>query len=320
MRNTAASSKWLACRAAAEQLKRLCMLYRFGLRPFDGADADRMLDAEIDRISAIADQGRLASGSNRPRLRDLRYLVSTPKHLREIPVSTPDQGLAQRFFYAGQPDTESVSAVPGAEQAVVKGRLAAITVGRQLWVVGAVTAFNLALIAYRDFFDYLPLSMNYIQAAGRLKEYEDAYRACKTPFDQPDATQRLKCLAESVEEILLSEFRQWCALHRSPAPPELSPSARSPATDSNPQTNANRMLLDEVNATGLWRSATKTGDVWAKLLDEASTVSTLEGPVEAVINRGCGAGPENSQAWFSDADHGESRGAYFVYVHRGGKP
>lgn len=43
----------------------------------------------------------------------------------------------------------------------------------------------------------------------------------------------------------------------------------------------NRALLDAVNARGEWFEARKTQGVWARRVDEAMTVESKEGPLEA---------------------------------------
>jgi hypothetical protein len=45
--------------------------------------------------------------------------------------------------------------------------------------------------------------------------------------------------------------------------------------------NANKAILDEVNAAATWFGAKKTVPVWAKQLEEDQTVETLEGPTTA---------------------------------------
>lgn len=44
-----------------------------------------------------------------------------------------------------------------------------------------------------------------------------------------------------------------------------------------PPSNPNQVLLDEVNGAGLWFRAWKTRPIWAKKLDRAERVETLEG-------------------------------------------
>jgi hypothetical protein len=44
-----------------------------------------------------------------------------------------------------------------------------------------------------------------------------------------------------------------------------------------PRSNANRDLLDQVNAAGLWFHARKTRPIWARRLEQAERVTTLEG-------------------------------------------
>ena len=41
--------------------------------------------------------------------------------------------------------------------------------------------------------------------------------------------------------------------------------------------SANKALLDEANATGRWFHAKKTRPIWARRLEAAQTVKTLEG-------------------------------------------
>ncbi|WP_339683094.1 hypothetical protein [Gimesia maris] len=47
--------------------------------------------------------------------------------------------------------------------------------------------------------------------------------------------------------------------------------------------NANQLLLDEVNSAGLWFTARKTRPLWAKEITVAQTVSTIEGQMAANV-------------------------------------
>ncbi|MEI8384272.1 MAG: hypothetical protein WCJ09_29465 [Planctomycetota bacterium] len=62
--------------------------------------------------------------------------------------------------------------------------------------------------------------------------------------------------------------------------PKMSESASqkdAEATSSKPADSPNKALLDEANAAGKWFHAKKTRPIWAKRLEAAQTVKTLEG-------------------------------------------
>ena len=62
--------------------------------------------------------------------------------------------------------------------------------------------------------------------------------------------------------------------------PKMSESTSPKETEStspNETGSANKTLLDEANAAGQWFHAKKTRPIWAKRLEAAQTVKTLEG-------------------------------------------
>src|SRR6266511_4084872 len=94
--------RWLAYRAAAEQLRRTCMLYRAALPPFDGPDARGLLERTIADISGLAENWKARHFQKFFTWSYLRELLGPPAGIGPPLPSTPDDGVA-----AGQVLTES---------------------------------------------------------------------------------------------------------------------------------------------------------------------------------------------------------------------
>jgi SMODS and SLOG-associating 2TM effector domain 1/Protein of unknown function (DUF4231) len=225
--------RWLAYRAAAERLRRTCMLYRARLPPFDGADARTLLERTVADISGLAENWKARHFRKFFTWSFLRELLAVPPGKQPLP-STPDEGVA-----AGQVLTEAEvldgrlrnqrrwylrkSQLYARRYLLFQFLIVACSVAnvlhvllyhRVFWVVAVTTTVSLGLIACRDFLDWGPLFVRYRQTADNLKEIEDAYLRRKPPFDSPDAAEGLRRLTEQVEQTLSNEFQYWYVTRR----------------------------------------------------------------------------------------------------------
>ncbi|MFH1264862.1 MAG: DUF4231 domain-containing protein [Planctomycetota bacterium] len=224
-------AKWLAHRAAAEKLKEACMRYRFRLAPYGNPapDAD---DEELDRtICRIREAAELKEPL---KFCDLRYLIYTRGKLGKNVEDTPRAGILPRF---------PVSDEDSGENAVLGGRLGnqqkwyigrarlnaalyllcqlivilismanvlnRVLLSIQLWHVALGTTFILACMAWRDVLSFGPLFLNYLRAYVSLERVRKAYLERTGEFSIPDDAERVRHLAERVEEILAAEFEYW---------------------------------------------------------------------------------------------------------------
>jgi hypothetical protein len=226
--------RWLAYRAAAERLRRACMAYRAGLPPFDRPDATAELDRTMADIAAIADTQRGRPFYERFSWTYIWDLLRIPPDVRRLFPSTPDEGLAlgpiakdgeildgrlrnQRRWYVRK-SRRYFRLYLLFQLAIISCSVAnvlhVLLLHRVFWVVAVTTTLSLGLIALRDFLDFGPLFIRYLQTAGNLKEIEDAYLTRKPPFEQADETERRRRLVEQVEQTLSSEFQYWYVTRR----------------------------------------------------------------------------------------------------------
>lgn len=229
--------RWLAARGAAEELKHDAMRFRVGLPPYDQANALETLHERISLISELSHRAKSSNFHERFRWGYFWDLLTRLPPREDEHRSLPDEGIFPRL--------------PGANAdvtAVLDGRLRhqrrwylrkargyawmfvtfqativsismanAIYVfmfGRRFELVALSTALSLGIMAYRDFFDYGPMFFRYVQAAGNLREIEEAYLAGDAPFDEGDQAERLRRLSHYVEETIAHEFLAWQASRR----------------------------------------------------------------------------------------------------------
>jgi hypothetical protein len=226
--------RWLAYRAAAERLRRACMAYRAGLPPFDKPDAAAELERTMADIAAIADTQRGQPFYERFSWAYIWDLLVIPTDVRQPFPNTPDEGLAlgpigkddevldgrlrnQRRWYVRK-SRRYFRLYLLFQLAIilcsVANMLHVLLLHRIFWVVAVTTTLSLGLIALRDFLDFGPLFIRYLQTAGNLKEIEDAYLTGKPPFDVKDEADRRRRLVEQVEQTLSSEFQYWYVTRR----------------------------------------------------------------------------------------------------------
>jgi hypothetical protein len=226
--------RWLAYRAAAENLRRNCMLFRCGLAPFNGPDAAQALERAIADINDVADHPRVPRFQNFFTWDYLRDLLVMPPDLKRSFPSTPDQGIHvgpivkeeevldgrlrnQRQWYLRKSQRYALRYLLFQVAIVlcsVVNILHVLILGRILWVVAITTTVSLGMMACRDFLDWGPLFLRYRQTADNLKEIEQAYQSRKPPFDTGDADELHRRLAEQVEATLSSEFQYWYVTRR----------------------------------------------------------------------------------------------------------
>jgi hypothetical protein len=226
-------ARWLAYRGAAERLRRTAMLYRAGLPPFDGADADGLFEQTVRDIGSIADTHKGRRFQGRFEWSYLWDLLRLPPDLRRRFPSAPDRGVAprplsngdvldgrlrhQRLWYVRK--SRRYFRLFVVLQATLVG-LSAYNVGhillygREPWLIAVIMTVSLGLIACRDFLDWGPLFIRYLVTAGNLKELEEAYLTGRPPFDQGDGAERRRRLVEQVEQVLASEFQSWSVTRR----------------------------------------------------------------------------------------------------------
>lgn len=227
-------ARWLAYRGAAERLRRTCMLYRAGLPPFDGPGADLAFEQALRDISSIADARKGRPFQGRFAWSYVWDLLRTPPELAAGLACTPDEGIVprpltrdeevlggrlrhQRRWYLGKARRYFRRYL--LLQAALVG-LSAYNVGhvlvhgREYWLVAVIQTVSLGLIACRDFLDWGPLFVRYLQTAGNLKEMEEAFLAGRVPFDQGDEAERRRQLVDQVEQTLSSEFQYWSVTRR----------------------------------------------------------------------------------------------------------
>jgi hypothetical protein len=226
--------RWLSYRAAAERLRRACMAYRAGLPPFDRPDAAAELERTMADIAAIADTQRGRPFYERFSWAYIWDLLVIPPDVRQPFPSTPDEGLAlgpigkdgevldgrlrnQRRWYVRK-SRRYFRLYLLFQLAIISCSVAnvlhVLLFHRVFWVVAVTTTLSLGLIALRDFLDFGPLFLRYLQTAGNLKEMEDAYLNGKAPFDVKDDGERRRRLVEQVEQTLSSEFQYWYVTRR----------------------------------------------------------------------------------------------------------
>jgi hypothetical protein len=226
-------ARWLAYRGAAERLRRTCMLYRAGLPPFDGPSADEAFEQAMRDISSIAEARKGRPFQGRFEWSYVWDLLRMPPELARKLPSTPDEGLSPRSLtdedvLEGRLRNQRRWYVRKARryfrlyvllQTALVGLSAynvchVLAYGRELFLVAAITTVSLGLIACRDFLDWGPLFVRYLQTAGNLKEMEEAYLAGRVPFDHGDAAERRRRLVDQVEQTLASEFQYWSLTRR----------------------------------------------------------------------------------------------------------
>jgi hypothetical protein len=225
--------RWLSYRSAAERLRRYCMLFRAKLPPFDGPDAQAILDSQIEEISKVAhrqDSGEAQGRFSWKYAADLREMKDDSTYT----TSTPDGGLLdgplrddsevidgrlrnQRRWYVAKAKRYFRDyllmqlAIVGCS---VFNVLHVLVFGERLfWLIVISSILSLGVIAFRDFLDYGPLFVRYLQTARNLNTIEEAYAQRHPPFDIPE-NQRLTKLAEQVEQTLASEFQYWIYTRR----------------------------------------------------------------------------------------------------------
>lgn len=98
-------------------------------------------------------------------------------------------------------------------------------------------------------------------------------------------TARLKCFAvpdrSSLCVILCASLATICsACHQQTEKPSPTMSKSTETRSSKPTESPNQGLLDEANVAGQWFHAKKTRPIWARRLEAAQTVKTLEGEEE----------------------------------------
>jgi hypothetical protein len=227
-------ARWLAYRGAAERLRRTCMLYRAGLPPFDVPGADEAFEQALRDISSIAEARKGRPFQGRFEWSYVWDLLKTPPELAAGLPSTPDEGIAPR------PLTRDEEVLGGRLrnqrrwylarsrryfrrylllQAALVGLSAynvwhVLAYGREYWLVAVIQTVSLGLIACRDFLDWGPLFVRYLQTAGNLKEMEEAFLAGRVPFDQDDGAERRRRLVDQLEQTLSSEFQYWSVTRR----------------------------------------------------------------------------------------------------------
>jgi hypothetical protein len=227
-------ARWLAYRGAAERLRRTCMLYRAGLPPFDGPHAGEAFEQALRDISSIADTRKGRPFQGRFEWSYVWDLLRMPGELARNLPSTPDVGVAppgllrdedvlegrlrnQRRWYVRKARRYFRLYVLLQTTLVVLSAynvLHVLAYGRELFLVAAITTVSLGLIACRDFLDWGPLFVRYLQTAGNLKEMEEAYLAGRVPFDHGDEAERRRRLVDQVEQTLASEFQYWALTRR----------------------------------------------------------------------------------------------------------
>jgi hypothetical protein len=226
--------RWLAYRAAAESLRRTAMLYRSGLPPFSGPEAEHALERAIQDISDVADHPRVPRFGKLFTRDYLRDLLLMPPDLKRKFTSTPDQGVNvgpitkeeevldgrlrhQRQWYLRKSQRYALRYLLFQLAIVSCSALNVLHVllyHRILSFVAITTTVSLGLMACRDFLDWGPLFLRYRQTADNLKEIEQAYLGRKPPFDSGDEGELRRRLAEQVESTLSSEFQYWYVTRR----------------------------------------------------------------------------------------------------------
>jgi hypothetical protein len=227
--------RWLAYRGAAERLRRICMLFRARLPPFDGPDPHRVMKEMLDEIERVAQKKDTDELRTRFSWRHAWTLWNMTDEQAVSSPSTPDRGLVdgplrhsdevldgrlhnQRRWYvrkARRYFRDYLLMQGGIVACSAFNAIHVFILGeRQFWMIVVSSIISLGLIAVRDFLDWGPLFVRYLQTADSLKAIEDKYNEKKTPFDQPDDQARLKKLAEQVEMTLASEFQYWIYTRR----------------------------------------------------------------------------------------------------------
>jgi hypothetical protein len=221
--------RWLRYRAAAERLRRACMLYRAGVPPFAGAGAADELARHIEEVGVVADRGKGKEFHERFEWNYFFDLLALPPELRNSYPHTPDEGLApglddravldgrlqhQRQWYVRK-SRQNLLRFLGFQFAILAislfNTLYVFFFGRAFVLVAVTTTVSLGLIACRDFLDCGMLFVRYLQAAGNLKEIEQAFHRREPPFREGDGPERLRRLVEQVEQTIASEFQFWYA-------------------------------------------------------------------------------------------------------------
>jgi SMODS and SLOG-associating 2TM effector domain 1 len=228
-------SRWLSYRGAAERLRRNCMLFRAGLPPFDGDQPVAMFRKVLEEICQVADRQDSPEGSQRFNWRQAWALWNMPQEAGRSAPSAPDQGLLlgplrdpaevldgrlhnQRQWYLRKARSyfrDYLVIQLGIVLCSAVNILHFFALGERLfWLVVVSTTISLGLIACRDFLDWGPLFVRYLQTATNLKTIEEAYLERQPPFDMPSDAERLKKLAEQVEQTLAMEFQYWIYTRR----------------------------------------------------------------------------------------------------------
>jgi len=262
-------SRWLRYRTATERLRGACMLYRAHLRPFDGADAvQRFLD-ELNDLEGVLRSDTGKRFTDRFPWRYYLHLAALPPELCRPLSHTPDLGVGPRLgdpcelplheqgeqlFLVGRLQYQRQWHLRKARlyfvgYLIFQGTIMTISLfsgfiglvhGRAFPLVAITTAFNLMLLALRDFLDYGPLFYRYVRLAGNLGEIELEFRGPGpmpplsstvlpplmppgSPNNPPpsaasvtrDPTQeKLRQLVQCAEEALSSDFQRWYASRR----------------------------------------------------------------------------------------------------------
>jgi hypothetical protein len=260
-------SRWLRYRTATERLRGACMLYRARLAPFDGPDAVQRFYDEMNDLERVLRGDMGQRFTDRFRWRYYLNLVAMPPELCRPLPHTPDLGVAPRLG-----DPSGLPVHEHGEQLFLAGRLQSqrqwhlrkarlyflgylvfqctimaislfsgfigLVYGRAFALVAITTAFNLMLLALRDFLDFGPLFHRYVRLAGNLGEIELEFRApgplspshsgvlppvvppkppepVPAPSAKRDPTQeKLRQLVQNTEEALSSDFQRWYASRR----------------------------------------------------------------------------------------------------------
>jgi hypothetical protein len=211
------------------------MLFRAGLPPFDTSDALATFARVMDEISRVADKQDTSEAPRKLSLSQAWALWNMPQEIGRVTSSTPDKGLLagrlhvapevldgrlhnQRQWYLRKARNyfrDYLLIQMSMVACTLVNILHALILGERLfWLVVVSTTISLGLIACRDFLDWGPLFVRYLQTAANLKTIEDAYLGQQPPFDMADDDARLKKLAKQVEQTLAMEFQYWIYTRR----------------------------------------------------------------------------------------------------------
>lgn len=240
--------RWLGYRAAVQGMWKTAMLYRARLPLFDGPEGELRL---ASRLAELREPVETRRGQDLPEsLRQFARDFTLPPASVGPATDLPSQGLLPPLadaesYLDGRLRNQYAWYVKKAGgyrtryfvfQAVIVALSlfnAAYTMlyGRAFWLVAAVTAVSLGVVAWRDFVDCIGQFLQYRQTALELRDIESRFAARQEPFDDPDARQRLQSLVRVVEQVLATEFHYWYAIRLRWKPQNRDPSE---VTDPRP--------------------------------------------------------------------------------------